>query len=361
MAIDLVNVALGVGGFVIHGADASDWSGSFGVLRRGRQRRRLRRPHHRGTVCRRSRRGAGHARRCRRQLCGVRQAGGLSGGDRPRERRRRHRRLRDPRRGCRRPVRLFGLLRRGHQRRRLRRPHHRGIPCRRPGAAPGTRDRAGDSYVVFGKAERVRRGDRSRERRRRHRRLRDPRGGCGRLLRLFGLLRRGHQRRRLRRPHHRGATIADGPGAAPGTRNYAGDSYVVFGKAGGFGAAIDLRERRRRQRRLRDPRGGCRRSIRLFGLLRRGHQRRRLRRPHHRGRSCRRPRRGAGHAQPCRRQLCGVRQGGRIRRGDRSRERRRRHRRLRHPRGGCGRLLRPFGFLGRRHERRRLRRPHHRG
>ena len=32
-----------------------------------------------------------------------------------------------------------------------------------------------------------------------------------------------------------GALYADGPGVAPGTRNAAGDSYVVFGRAGGFG------------------------------------------------------------------------------------------------------------------------------
>ncbi len=37
-----------------------------------------------------------------------------------------------------------------------------------------------------------------------------------------------------------GAPSADGPGAAPGTRFSAGDSYVVFGRAGGFGASIDL-------------------------------------------------------------------------------------------------------------------------
>ena len=39
-----------------------------------------------------------------------------------------------------------------------------------------------------------------------------------------------------------GAFFADGPGAAPGTRATAGDSYVVFGQAGGFGPAIDLRD-----------------------------------------------------------------------------------------------------------------------
>ena len=109
-----------------------------------------------------------------------------------------------------------------------------------------------------------------------------------------------------------GAHYADGPGAAPGTRNSAGDSYVVFGSGAGFPAAIDLVNVAARHRRLRDPRGGCGRSVRLFGLLRRGHQRRRLRRPHHRGTRCRRSRRGAGHAQLCRRQLCGVRPCRRI-------------------------------------------------
>ena len=34
-----------------------------------------------------------------------------------------------------------------------------------PGSAPGTRSAAGDSYVVFGKPWRIRRGDRSRRRR----------------------------------------------------------------------------------------------------------------------------------------------------------------------------------------------------
>ncbi len=93
-----------------------------------------------------------------------------------------------------------------------------------------------------------------------------------------------------------GAPYADGPGAAPGTRNDAGDSYVVFGKAGGIRCRDRSRECCPRHRRLRDSRGGYRRSLRLFGVLRRGHQRRRLRRPHHRGGPCRRSRRGAGHA-----------------------------------------------------------------
>ena len=37
-----------------------------------------------------------------------------------------------------------------------------------------------------------------------------------------------------------GAYKAYGPGAAPGSRYDAGDSYVVFGQAGGFGPSIDL-------------------------------------------------------------------------------------------------------------------------
>ena len=41
MAIDLVNVAAGAGGFVIHGQDANEWR-SVGVLGRRRQRRWLR-------------------------------------------------------------------------------------------------------------------------------------------------------------------------------------------------------------------------------------------------------------------------------------------------------------------------------
>ena len=184
-----------------------------------------------------------------------------------------------------------------------------------------------------------------------------PRRGCGRLLGHFGLLGRGHQRRRLRRPHHRGA-LGDGPGATARTvpatamwcsaRPAASAPRSISRNIAGAAPAASSSTARMRT------------IIRPFGLLGRRHQRRRLRRPHRRG-SCADGPRGAGHAHRCRRQLCGVRQGGRVRRGDRSRRRRRRHRRLRHPRRGCGRPLRRFGLLGRRHRRRRLRRPHRRG
>ena len=103
---------------------------------------------------------------------------------------------------------------------------------------PGnTRAGAGDSYVVFGKASgfaaeidlaAVASGN----------------GGfvihgqdAGDSLRLFGLLGRRRQRRRLRRHSSSGLSVADGPG---NTRVKAGDSYVVFGQAGDFAAEIDL-------------------------------------------------------------------------------------------------------------------------
>ena len=108
-----------------------------------------------------------------------------------------------------------------------------------PGAAPGTRSGAGDSYVVFGKA-----------------------GGFGAAIDLVdvaagigGLVIHGADVNDQSGQAVSsagdingdgfddliiGAPYADGPGAAPGTRDNAGDSYVVFGKAGGLGAAIDL-------------------------------------------------------------------------------------------------------------------------
>ena len=51
MFINLVNVALGIGGFVIHGADAERSIRNFSFFRWGHQRRWLRRPHHRGDFC----------------------------------------------------------------------------------------------------------------------------------------------------------------------------------------------------------------------------------------------------------------------------------------------------------------------
>ena len=144
-----------------------------------------------------------------------------------------------------------------------------------PGAAPGTRTGAGDSYVVFGHA-----------------------GAFGAAIDLVNVA-AGiggfviHGADALDSSGHSvssagdingdgfddliiGARYADGPGAAPGTRNYAGDSYVVFGHAGGIRRGDRPGERGRRDRRLRDPRGERAGHRRRFGLLRRRHQRRRL-------------------------------------------------------------------------------------
>ena len=81
------------------------------------------------------------------------------------------------------------------------------------GDGPGnTRDRAGDSYVVFGKASRLCGRDRPRRSRGRQRRLRHPWPDARRCIRPFGFLGRRRQRRRLRRPDHRGRVGGDGPG-----------------------------------------------------------------------------------------------------------------------------------------------------
>ena len=116
---------------------------------------------------------------------------------------------------------------------------------------------------------------------------------------------------------------------APATHaTVAGDSYVVFGHAGGFAAGDRPRRGRGRQRRLRHPWRGRGRPLRLVGLLGRRRQRRRLRRPHRRRIQRRRTRQ---YPRPCGRQLRGVRQGLGLRGGDRPRRGRGRQRRLRHP------------------------------
>ena len=105
-----------------------------------------------------------------------------------------------------------------------------------PGAAPGTRDNAGDSYVVFGRA-----------------------GGFGTSVDLldvaigiggfvihgadvddrsgFSVSSAGDVDGDGFDDLVIGARNADGPGAAPGTRAFAGDSYVLFGSATVGGSA----------------------------------------------------------------------------------------------------------------------------
>ena len=131
-------------GFRIFGADAADYSGmsvssagdvngdGFDDLIIGAPRR-----------CRRQRQ-----ERRGRELCDLRQGLGLC----------RHRSgdadgdpgLPHLRRGCRRPVRPFGLLGRGRERRRLRRSDRRGLIC--GDAAGNAKFNAGESYVIFGKS-----------------------------------------------------------------------------------------------------------------------------------------------------------------------------------------------------------------
>ena len=131
--------------------------------------------------------------------------------------------------------------------------------------------------------------------------------------------------------------------------SYSGASYVVFGKASGFAANLDLssldgtngfKTQRRRGRRPQRP----------FGRLGGRRQRRRLRRPDRR-RLC-----GRSARQQFGRELCGVRQGLGLCRQHRSVEPRRQQR-LQAQRRGDRRLQRLFGRLGGRRQRRRLRRP----
>ena len=170
-----------------------------------------------------------------------------------------------------RSVRLFGVLGRRHQRRRLRRPDHRGR-CRWPrqhardageatwcSARPrGFAAEIDLAAVAAGNGGFIIHG-----------------AGCGRSLRQFGVLGRRRQRRRHRRPDRR-RIRRDGRQR----HRLRATGYVVFGQAPGFAAEIDLGDARGRQRRLRDP--GRRTAddyCRLFGFLGRRHQRRRLRRP----------------------------------------------------------------------------------
>src|SRR5262245_39566765 len=152
-----------------------------------------------------------------------------------------------------------------------------------------------------------------------------------------------------------GAVQGDGPG---NTRYNAGDSYVVFGHAGSFAAEIDLAA-------VAAGAGGfaihgqdvgdeAGRSVSTAGdingdgfddLL-----------------IGRRGRDGPPRQSPPRwgRQLRRVRQGLRLCGGDRPRRDRGRRRRLRHAWRGCVLWVGAVGVLGRRRQRRRLRRAHHR-
>ena len=226
--------------------------------------------------------------RFRRELRGVRQGFGLCRQHRSLEPRRQQR-LQAQRRGGGRLQRRLGRLGRRRQRRRLRRPDRRRL------SAPiRTAANSGASYVVFGKASGFAANiDLSTPRR--HQRLQAQRRGGGRPERPLGGLGRRRQRRRLRRPDRR-RPCADPHGS------YSGASYVVFGKASGFAANIDLSTPRRHQRLQAQRRGGGRPQRRL-GRLGRRRQRRRLRRPD------RRRRRGRPARHRFRRELCGVRQG----------------------------------------------------
>ena len=145
-------------------------------------------------------------------------------------------------------IRLVGLLGRRRQRRRLRRPHHRRAECRRPrqraasvpatatwcSARPAGFAAAIDlAHVAAGNGGFVIHG-----------------AGCGRLSPACRSPRPATSTATASTTSSSGRSTATAPATA---RDSAGDSYVVFGQAGGFAAAIDLADGRRRQRRLRHP------------------------------------------------------------------------------------------------------------
>ena len=171
---------------------------------------------------------AGGRNACRRQLRGLRQGGRLRAppidlAPSPRDG---SRRLRDPGRADAIDVRPLGRLGGRRQRRRLRRPDRRGA---RVPTAPRRTHYAGDSYVIFGKAGGLRRHHR-------------PRGH------LDGRHRAASCSRASDAGDQSGCSVSSagdvngdgfddlivGAPGAPGRPQLAGDSYVVFGKAGGF-------------------------------------------------------------------------------------------------------------------------------
>ena len=223
-------------------------------------------------------------------------------------------------------------------------------------AAGNTRSAAGDSYVVFGQAGGLRGRDRSRRR--------SPAATAASQSTAQDAV-RSSGAFRCRRPATSTATASTTSSSGHIRRRprqhdrYAGDSYVVFGHAGGFAAEIDLVaiaagaggfviHRRGRGR----PTAGC--SVSSAGDVN--------------GdgfddlivgaRAWRWPgntRTDAGDSYVVFGQAVGLCGADRPRRG------RGRQWRLRHPWPGCRRSLRPFGVRGRGPQWRRLRRPHHRG
>ena len=344
----------------------------------------------------------------RRELCGVRQGLGLCRQSRPLGARRRDR-LQAQRRGGVRLQRLLGRLGRRRQRRRLRRPDRRRPRCR-PARRLFRRELRGvrQGVGLCRQSSTSRRLDGTNGFKLSGAAADDRSGHLGRLGRR-------RQRRRLRRPDRRRRR------APTRTAAYSGASYVVFGKASGFAANIDLSTPRRQRpasssaarRRATtaavsvasagdvngdgfadlivgayraDPNGSnSGASYVVFGkasgfaanidlvdastapTASSSAARRRATRAAARWPSAGDVN-GDGFADlivgasgptrtaPCRRELCGVRQGLGLCRQHRSLDARRHHR-LQAQRRGGGRLQRLLGGLGRRRQRRRLRRP----